>query len=165
MNQLFAIVSTRTGVVTQIRQKPHGFSIIEALVGIVVFCILTLGLFGTYNAVQNSYATARQLNEMYTVLSACPEINRALDYTSLDTGTNCYPNNSFQTEHGVAGANIQYSPNLSVTETSDLPVADPLQGIPDSKVVKVTLNFLSPYSSFPPLELRLLITRNGVGQQ
>lgn len=150
--------------VTEVQRKSGGFTMVEVLIGVVVFGIMTSGLFGAYNAVRTSYGAARQLNEMYTVLSACPEVNRALEYTSISDATNCYPNNSFRVENDVAGTNITYAPDLSVTETSALDASDPLNTIPDSKVVEIDLDFLPPHQHFKPLELRLVITRNGIGQ-
>ncbi len=140
-----------------------GFSIVEILVAAVIFGIIIMGLFSALNSSRQLYSQARQLNEMYTVLSACPEIDRALDYTALSGSTNCYPNNSFPAEDGTNGT-ISYTPTLTVTAASSLPNTDPLYNIPDSKVIDITVGFQPPYTGFPPLELRMLITRNGVGQ-
>ncbi len=129
----------------------------------VIFSIIVVGLFGEFEGVQSSYRLARQLNEMYTVLSACPEVDRALDFDALSSTSNCYPNNSFPAEDGGPGT-ITYTPSLTVTGTSSLPGTDPLQPIPDSKVVDISVGFQKPLASLPVLELRMLITRNGVGQ-
>jgi prepilin-type N-terminal cleavage/methylation domain-containing protein len=142
----------------------NGFTAVEILVGIVLFGILVAGLTSAYTSIKSSYTTARQLSEMYTVLSACPEVDRALEYTSLSGATNCYPNNVFQAEDTTASHSITYSPNLTVTDTSALPAGDPLQAVPDSKVVSINLAFPAP-SQAPPLQLRMLITRNGIAQQ
>src|ERR1043166_6417018 len=98
---------------------------------------------------------------MYAVLSACPEIDRALEYDSVSSSNNCYPNNSFYAEGG-SGTIITYSPTLTVTYTPSLPSGDPLQAVPDSKVIDIAVGFQK--SAAPPLELRMLITRNGIGQ-
>ena len=149
---------------TQWAQESDGFTADEVLVGIVLFGILVGGLTSAYTSIKHSYATARQLSEMYTVLSACPEVDRALEYTSLSGATNCYPNNVFQVEDTTNTQSISYAPSLTVTDTASLPASDPLQTIPDSKVVNISLAFPSP-STAQPLQLRMLITRNGVGQQ
>jgi prepilin-type N-terminal cleavage/methylation domain-containing protein len=141
-----------------------GFTAVEVLVGVVLFAILISGLLSAYKSIKHSYTTARQLSEMYTVLSACPEVDRALEYTSLSGATNCYPNNVFQVENTINSQNITYSPSLTVTDTSSLAASDPLQTVPDSKVVNITLAFPAPTNA-TPLQLRMLITRNGIGQQ
>jgi hypothetical protein len=104
------------------------------------------------------------MNEMYAVLSACPELDRALDFTELASTTNCYPNNSFPAEDG-GSVPITYAPSLSVTDTSSLSGSDPLHSIADSKIVDISVNFPRPNQSLAPFELRMLITRNGIGQQ
>ena len=136
---------------------------VELVVATTIFSIITIGLFGAYDAIRASYTLARQLNEMYTVLSACPEVDRALEFDALSNSTNCYPNNSFPAE-GNGGGTITYSPTITVTSTSALSAGDPLQSIPDSKVVDISVGFQPPYTSRPALELRMLITRNGIGQ-
>lgn len=145
-------------------QSEEGFTAVEILVGIVLFGILVAGLTSAYTSIKSSYTTARQLSEMYTVLSACPEVDRALEYNSLSGATNCYPNNVFQVEDTTNTQSITYSPSLTVTDTSALTAGDPLQTVPDSKVVNITLPFPAPTKA-TPLQLRMLITRNGIGQQ
>ena len=140
-----------------------GFSVVEIMVAAIVFGIITIGLFSALNSLRLSYSLSRQLNEIYTVLSACPEIDRALDFTALSSTSNCYPNNSFPAEDGTSGT-ITYTPTLTVTDTSSLSSSDPLKSIPDSKVVDVSVGYQRPYNNLPNLELRMLITRNGVGQ-
>jgi hypothetical protein len=145
-----------------IRKKSQlGFTSVELLLSCVIFPLLVVGLSNAFDAVRKAYTVARQLNEVYAVLSACPEVDRALEYTSLSSTTNCYPNNVFQAEGGL-GTTITYSPSLTVTNTSSLPSDDPLKIIPDSKVVNVSVSI--PNSTGPALQLRLLITRNGIGQ-
>lgn len=146
-----------------VRQQ-RGFTVVEVLVGIVIFAIIVSGLMSAYKSIRSAYATARQLNEMYTVLSACPEVDRAIEYTSLSSSTNCFPNNTFDVENSPTGGTITYVPDLTVTPTSSLDSSDPLYNVPDSKIVAIELGFLPPNDSATPLELRLLITRNGIGQ-
>ena len=141
----------------------RGFTIVELILATVIFPIIVIGIMTSYNAVRHAYMNAREYNEIYAVLSACPELDRALDYSVLSGTTNCYPNNSFTAED-AGNTIITYTPQLSVTDTSSLPNTDPLQGIPDSKVVQVSVNFLRPFSAAPPVQLRMLITRNGLGQ-
>jgi prepilin-type N-terminal cleavage/methylation domain-containing protein len=148
----------------RVQIRHSGFTMVEVLVGIVIFGILVSGLMGAYTSIKHSYTTARQLNEMYTVLSACPEVDRALEFNSLSDSTNCYPNNTFQIENNVSAQSISYSPTIDVTETAGLASGDPLKTIPDSKVVEITLPFQKPNENYTPLKLRLLITRNGIGQ-
>lgn len=141
-----------------------GFTAVEFLVAAVVLGIIVSSLVESYNALRLSYTTARQLNEVYTVLSACPEVDRALEFDELTSTSNCYPNNSFSAEDGGPGT-ITYSPTLSVTPTSSLPSTDPLQGVPDSKVLSISVGMPAPNQNAPALQLRMLITRNGIGQQ
>lgn len=146
-------------------KNSKGFSAVEFLVAAVVFGILATGLSSAFIGLRNSYAVAQQLNEMYTVLSACPEIDRALEFNSLSDTANCSPNNEFAREDGRPGKRT-YSPNLKVLLTSDptlIAANDPLRNIPDSKIVNVSVGF--PDETSKSIELRMLITRNGVGQQ
>ncbi len=143
-------------------KRENGYSAVEFMVSIVIFAILVSGITNSYISIRKSYRVARQLNEMYTVLSACPEIDRALEFNSLSSTSNCYPNNSFKVENN-AGGTISYSPALTVQNTTALASSDPLKSIPDSKVVDITVGYpKEPHVK--PLQLRMLITRNGVGQ-
>lgn len=141
-----------------------GFTIVEAILGCIVFSILVGTMFNAFVSLKISYTTARQLNEIYTVLSACPEVDRALEFDALSSTTNCYPNNVFPAEDGSTGT-ITYTPSLTVTNTSALAGSDPLSSVPDSKVVNIDVGFPRPNTASPHLQLRMLITRNGVGQQ
>ena len=144
--------------------KQDGFTSVEFMAASVVLAIVVIGLVGAYRSILSSYIKARQLNEIYTVLSACPEVDRAVEFTTLSSTNNCYPNNSFPAENG-ASTTITYTPTLTVTDTSALPSADPLKSIPDSKVVAISVGFPPPNDSASALQLRMLITRNGIGQQ
>ena len=138
-----------------------GFTIVEIVTAIIVFPMIVASLYTAFRAVSTDYARARQYNDIYAVLSACPEIDRALDYDIVTGTNNCYPNNTFYGENnGLAVYN--YSPALTVTQTSSLPNTDPLQAVPDSKVIDISVNRIN--SSATPMELRMLITRNGIGQ-
>jgi hypothetical protein len=143
------------------RGQQGGYTIVEIVVACVVFPLIVLSLTQGYDAIRRSYTVSKQLNEMYAVLSACPEIDRALEYDSVISATNCYPNNTFQSE-GAGSTTIAYNPNLTVTSTSALPNTDPLFNVPDSKVVDISVAY--PHSTAPALQLRMLITRNGIGQ-
>lgn len=143
--------------------KQRGYTTIELLIATIIFPMIVVGIANAFDSVSKVYRISRQLNEMYAVLSACPELDRALEYNALSSGTNCYPNNNFTAE-GLSGMTITYSPTLSVTDTSSLPVSDPLRTVPDSKVVQVSTGY-SLDNAGTPLILRLLITRNGVAQQ
>jgi len=145
------------------KRYADGFTVVELLVGIVIFPIIVIGLVSVLNSVKQEYGLARQYDEIYSVLSACPEIDRALDYNSLSTSTNCYPNNSFPAEDGTSGT-ITYTPTLTVTPTSSLANTDPFYSLQYAKVLDITVNFQRPYQNFPGLELRMLIARNGIGQ-
>lgn len=139
-----------------------GFSIIEIILACAIFPLIAYSISQGYDAVRRSYTVSKQLNEIYAVLSACPEIDRALEYDSVTSATNCYPNNSFKAEGGGTRI-ISYAPTLTVTSATSLPATDPLSTVPDSKVVNIKVGFQK--STAPPVELRLLITRNGIGQQ
>ncbi len=145
--------------VFKIKQK--GFTSVELILASVIFPLIVIGISNGYDAVRKSYTISKQLNEMYAVLSACPEIDRALQYDSVTSLTNCFPNNTFKAEGG-SGILITYTPTLSVTNTTSLATSDPLYSIPDSKVIDISVGY--QHSSAPPLELRMLITRNGIGQ-
>lgn len=140
-----------------------GFTIVEIVLACTIFPLIVVGLSQGYDAVRKSYSISRQLNEMYAVLSACPEIDRALEYESITSTTNCYPNNTFQAEGGGNVTTIAYSPTLTVTDTSLLPSSDPLKAVPDSKVVNISVGFQKDTAT--KLQLRMLITRGGIGQQ
>ena len=146
-----------------LRSSTGGFTIVEILIACVVFPIIVFGISNAYQALQNSYNVAKQLNEIYAVISACPEVDRALEFNSVSSTTNCFPNNSFVAEGGGRAAVITYSPTLAVTSTSALSVSDPLQTAYDSKVIDISVGYPKNPSG-TPVKLRLLITRNGIGQ-
>lgn len=141
-----------------------GFSIIELVIAVFILPIVVMSVSSAYNSIRQSYTIARQLNEMYAVLSACPELDRAHEFGSLSSTSNCYPNNSFAAEN-AGGGTISYAPVLTVTDTTALSGSDPLSTIPDSKVISISVNYPGPATTRPPVQLRMLITRNGIGQQ
>lgn len=143
-------------------QQSAGFTLVEVVLAIVIFPIIVIGISQAYDSVRKSYTVARQLNEIYAVLSACPEIDRALEFNSLTSATNCFPNNTFDNE-GYSNLTTVYTPALTVTDTSALGTSDPLKTVPDSKVININVGI--PASTAPNLEFRLLVTRNGIGQQ
>ncbi len=145
-----------------IKNSESGFTIVELALACLIFPIIVIGIANAYGGVRRSYTIARQFNEMYSVLSSCPEFDRALDYSSLSSATSCFPNNTVAAEGG-SGLTITYNPTLTVTDTASLGATDPLSTVPDSKVVDISLPFLKNTHS-PPLEVRMLITRNGIGQ-
>jgi hypothetical protein len=134
---------------------------VEILTACIIFPVIVISLYNAFRAVSIDYNNARQFNEMYAVLSACPEIDRALDYDIVTGANNCFPNNTFSGENG-GSAVFTYTPILTVTPTASLPGTDPLQAVPDSKVIDINVNHLN--STAPAMELRMLITRNGIGQ-
>jgi hypothetical protein len=134
---------------------------VEVITACVIFPMIVASLYSAFRAVSLSYVHARQFNEMYAVLSACPEIDRALDYDIVTGNNNSYPNNTFYGDNGGL-AQYNYTPSLTVTPTSSLPNTDPLQGVPDSKIIDINVSRLN--SNAPAMELRMLITRNGIGQ-
>lgn len=143
-------------------ENSKGFTSVELIVACIIFPLVAIGITNAFDGIRKAYTTAKQLNEVYAVLSACPEIDRALDYTSLTSSNNCFPNNTFNAEGGN-GITYSYSPTLTVTDTSALDSTDALKTIPDSKVVNITVAI--PHSTAPSLQLRMLITRNGIAQQ
>lgn len=138
-----------------------GFTTVELIIACVIFPIVVIGISNAFSGVQRSYMLARQLNEVYAVLSACPEIDRALEFSSLSSSSNCYPNTSFRAEGG-SGLTNTYNPSMTVTDTSSLAASDPLRTIPDSKIININVGI--PGRSSPPWQLRMLITRHGIGQ-
>jgi Tfp pilus assembly protein PilV len=146
------------------KKNMGGFTIVELLIACVIFPIIVFGVSDAYENLQHSYTIARQLNEIYAVISACPEVDRALEFDSVSSSANCYPNNSFIAEGGGKVATITYTPTLTVTSTSALANTDPLYNIFDSKVIDISVGYPKDSSS-PPVKLKLLITRNGIGQQ
>jgi prepilin-type N-terminal cleavage/methylation domain-containing protein len=147
----------------KLKTSIKGFTVVEVLISIAVFGIVVIAISSAYSGIRRSYQLSRQLNEIYTVLSACPEIDRALEFSSLTTGTNCYPNNTFASEGGT-GTVITYTPSLTVTDTYNLSVSDPLSTVPDSKVIDVSTGY-SIDNGAADMKLRLLVARNGVAQQ
>ncbi len=147
----------------RLRTEAGGFTIVELVIACVVFPIIVVGISNAYESVTLSYKTARQLNEVYAVISACPEVDRALEFNSVSSTTNCFPNNTFKAEGSGANATITYSPTLTVTPTSSLAGTDPLQPVFDSKVIDISVSYPNQPTK-PPVKLRLLITRNGIGQ-
>ncbi len=139
-----------------------GFTAVEILLAAIIFPLIVVGLSNSFDAVSKTYTTAKQLNEIYAVLSTCPELDRALDYTNLTNSSNCFPNNTFVAE-GASGVTYTYNPTLTVSDTGSLPNSDPLQAVPDSKVVDISVGYL--HGNGTPLELRMLISRNGIAQQ
>lgn len=138
----------------------NGFSIVEIIVGIVVLGIIIGGVAVAFDWLFKDYARSRELNEIYAALSGCPEIDRAMQYESI-ISTNCSPNDTFDAETQSGNNDITYTTSSSPVLTSALAASDPTYDIPDSKVVDVTV---TPKSS-KPWKIRLLISRNGIGQQ
>jgi len=147
---------------SKVRPAERGFTIVELLIACVVFPIIVAGVSVAATSLSNIYRKARQLNEIYEVISACPEVDRALEFDSVSSSANCYPNNSFKTEDSSNGT-ISYTPTLTVTKTSSLSASDPLQTVYDSKVIDISVGYPGNASA-APIKLRLLITRNGIGQ-
>lgn len=147
-----------------VRQDARGFTLVEFIIAIVIFPIIVAGVSNAYQTLQHTYTISKQLNEIYAVISACPEVDRALSFNSVTSTTNCYPNNSFLGEGGGQVAHITYTPSLTVTPTSSLSASDPLMPVYDSKVIDISVGYPGDSTS-PPVKLRLLITRNGIGQQ
>lgn len=146
----------------RIKKSQLGFTIVELMLACIIFPLYVIGFTNASDSIQRAYRTAKEYNEMYAVLSACPEIDRALEFSSLSNSTNCFPNNVFAAEGG-SGHTITYNPNVTVTDTSSLGNTDPLKTVPDSKIIYISVPFRN--SSVPQLQLRMLITRNGIGQQ
>jgi type II secretory pathway pseudopilin PulG len=145
-----------------LKKKQEGFTIVEIVVATIVLPLLFIAIAQIFNLIRLQYAYARQYNEVYGVLSACPELDRALQYDILSGSTNCFPNNVFSSEGGYTNT-IKYSPTLTVTDTPSLPNTDPLQAVPDSKIVDLSLDITQNNNTIP-MKIRLLITRNGIGQ-
>lgn len=139
-----------------------GFSVVEIILTIVIVTILSGAMATAFNNLSRTYALTRQLNEIYSVLSSCPEIDRALQFETMTGTTNCFPNNIFESE-GAGTNNIVYYPTMTVNDTSSLGASDPLYNIADSKVVDVSVS--RPNSANTSWKIRLLVTRGGIGQQ
>ena len=143
------------------KRLQNGFTVAEVLISVVVFSIMAVAMAEGFTAADNVYTRTRQLYDIYTVLSACPEIDRALQYEQVTGSAQCFPNNTFDKEGGYSGT-ISYSPSLTVTDTANLPNGDALKSVPNGKVVEVQVNYLNPVNN--PWDIRLLISRNGIGQ-
>lgn len=137
-----------------------GFSIVEIIIGIVLLGIMIGGVATAFDWLFKDYARSRELNEIYAALSGCPEIDRAMQYESI-ISTNCSPNDTFDAETASGNNDITYVTSSAPILTSALAPSDPAYGIPDSKVVDVTV---TPKSG-DQWKIRLLISRNGIGQQ
>lgn len=145
-----------------IRSQRQGFSVVEIILTIVIVSMMSSAISLAFSNLNQTYALSRQLNEIYSVLSSCPEIDRALQFDTISGATNCFPNNVFQGE-GAAASTITYTPTLTVTGASSLPNTDPLYNTYDSKVVDVAVT--RPNSPNFSWKIRLLVTRGGIGQQ
>jgi type II secretory pathway pseudopilin PulG len=137
-----------------------GFSIVEIVVGIVMLGFIIGGIALAFDWLIKDYARSRELNEIYAALSGCPEIDRAMQYESI-ISTNCSPNDTFDAETADGNNDITYVTSSAPVLTTALSPSDPAYNIPDSKVVDVTV---TPKSG-SPWKIRLLISRNGIGQQ
>ncbi len=137
-----------------------GFSIVEIIIGIVLMGIVLGGIATSFDWLYKDYARSRELNEIYAALSGCPEIDRAMQYESI-ISTNCSPNDTFDSETSGGNNNISYVTSSTPILTTALATSDPAYNIPDSKVVDVNV---TPKSG-QPWKIRLLISRNGIGQQ
>ena len=149
--------------ITPLRSNESGFTIVEIAIACVVFPIIVIGIGNAYESLSHSYTVARRLNEIYAVISACPEVDRALEFDSVTSTTNCYPNNSFVAEGGGVAALTTYTPTLTVTPTTSLSGGDPLSSVFDSKAIDISVTD-PKNTTASPVQLRLLITRNGIGQ-
>jgi type II secretory pathway pseudopilin PulG len=138
----------------------NGFTIVEIIIGIVLLGAVIGGVAVAFDWLFKDYARSRELNEIYAALSGCPEIDRAMQYESI-ISTNCSPNDTFDAEIATGNNDITYVTSSSPVLTSALAPSDPAYNIPDSKVVDVTV---TPKSS-SSWKIRLLISRNGIGQQ
>ncbi len=137
-----------------------GFTIVEILIGIILLSLIVSGAALAFDGLNRGYAKTRELSEVYAALSGCPEIDRALQFDAI-TQTNCSPNDTFNSETATGNNDITYTTSSLPQLTSALPSGDPVKDIPDSKVVDVTVNT----KNAKQWKLRLLITRNGIGQQ
>jgi type II secretory pathway pseudopilin PulG len=142
------------------KTRQNGFTIVEIIIGIVVMGFIIGGVAMAFDWLIKDYARARELNEIYAALSGCPEIDRAMQYESI-ISTNCSPNDTFDAETANGSNDITYATSSSPILTSALPVTDPVYNVPDSKVVDVTV---TPKTG-QTWKIRLLISRNGIGQQ
>lgn len=142
------------------KTQESGFSIVEIVIGIVLLGIVIGGVAQAFDWLFKDYARSRELNEIYAALSGCPEIDRAMQYESI-TSTNCSPNDTFDAETSTGNNDITYVTSSAPVLTSSLAADDPAYNIPDSKVVDVTV---TPKTG-KPWKIRLLISRNGIGQQ
>lgn len=140
--------------------QSSGFSIVEIIVGIALLGMMIGGVALAFDWLFKDYARSRELNEIYAALSGCPEIDRAMQYESI-TSTNCSPNDTFDAESATGNNDITYVTSSSPVLTSALASSDPAYNIPDSKVVDVTV---TPKVG-QTWKIRLLISRNGIGQQ
>ena len=141
-------------------QKQGGFTIVEIVIGIVLIGIIAGGVAQAFDWLIRDSARSRETNEIYAALSGCPEVDRAMQYESI-VSTNCSPNDTFDAEIQGGNNEISYATSSIPVLTSSLNSADPVYNVPDAKVIDVTV---TPKSGHP-WKIRLLVSRNGIGQQ
>lgn len=142
------------------KTSSSGFSIVEIIIAIALLGIVIGGVAQAFDWLFKDYARSRELNEIYAALSGCPEIDRAMQFESI-TSTNCSPNDTFDAETAGGNNDITYVTSSAPILTTALATTDPAYNIPDSKVVDVTVT----QKNGKQWKIRLLISRNGIGQQ
>lgn len=140
--------------------KQSGFTVVEVLVAIVVLGIMITGVALGFQWLIGDYAKSREYNEIYAALSGCPEIDRAMQYESI-VSTNCSPNDTFDSETASGNNDIAYNTSSIPQLTSSLNSADPVYNVPNAKVIDVVV---TPKKGHV-WKIRLLVSRNGIGQQ
>lgn len=141
-------------------KNQKGFTIVELLVGILVFGVVAVAAWQTAVVLRSNYAQTRQLNDITTAMLTFPELNRGLRYESI-TNEQYVADINLRAE-GAGGGIINYKPTVTVRDSSQVPETST---IPDSKVVDVEIPYRTSSGTTQPHRLRLLIARNGIGQQ
>lgn len=137
-----------------------GFTIAEVVVGIIVFSIVAVACWQTIVIMRRNYAQTRQMNDVAAAMLTFPELNRGLRYESINNAT-FTPDIPIRSE-GQSGSSITYKPTVTIQDSSSV---SETSTVPNSKVIDVSIPYRGMGGNVQPIKLRLLIARNGIGQQ
>lgn len=138
-----------------------GFTVTELLVATVVLPIFIIGFSQALNLLRDSYATSKQINDILSVISIDPELDRGIRYQNL-TNTNVIKTTTVADE---GGANRNYTSTLVIQDNTSVNESGiTINTLPSLKVLDVSSNYRRG-STTEPMKFRLLIAPGGIGQQ